>query len=96
VNAEDFAKAAIRAGGTPPERELRIEVFIYERKRPAGLPGEKTPAWSNFRLRNKLVLGEAAIKWERVSGNNGEAITVHAGGTHEDTLEEVDPQGRPS
>jgi len=96
VDADEFAKRALSGGGTPPARQLRIEVLIFERHRDAGLPGQKTPPWSSFRLRNKVVLNDAAIKWERTSGNNGEAITVHAGGEAEETLEEMRPKGEPS
>jgi len=92
VDANEFAKAVTQ--GAPAARQLRIEVKVYERKREAGVAGERMPPWGTFRLRNTLVLNDAAIKWERISGNNGEAITVHAGGEAEPTLEEVDPRGR--
>lgn len=82
--------------GKPAARELRVEVIVYERKRRATVPGEPDAPWSTFRERNRIVVNEAAVQWQRTHGDQGDAVNVHAAGKAEDTLEEVEPQGRPS
>lgn len=77
-----------------PPREIRVEVRVMVRER------VETPAggveWSAFRHHSSQIVADAAIKVERISGNNGEGVTVTIGGTPEEGFEGMIPQGRPS
>lgn len=85
--------------GEPSQRELRVEVMVLERVRPATrTEGSLPAAWGPFRELRKLVVVEAGIKVEHTTTDRGEGMNIHVAGTPEEfasTLRDV-PQGLPS
>lgn len=78
--------------GAPHYRELRAEIRLLERTRPA----VEGSAWSQFREIKNIVLLDAGIKVESVATNKGDAVNVTLAGTPEPTLASFPAQGRPS